>query len=167
MNPTLTFQFSSPALSSEKLLDRMVTEGIEKLTRGEISHVDYVTPQGTLIGAHLNGGVQERAADYEKFGLRIRVTVPVTAEQAAAALAYARSKIGTSYDAEDILGIAIGDSRLHDAHDLICSCLAANILDNEIYRIYRVAKVHWQVSPEELRFALTMLPGAVEERIEG
>jgi hypothetical protein len=163
----ITFQFSRPDTNSEKFLNRLITEGIDKLTRAEISHVDFVTPEGTLIGAHIEGGVQERPADYAKFGLRIRVTFPVTDDQADAALAYARSKIGTRYDAEGILGIAIGDSRLHNAHDLICSCLGSNIVDNEQYRIVWVANDHWLVTPNELRMVLTSQPGATEERIQG
>jgi len=164
---TITFQFSQSDTSSEKFLDRLVTKGIDKLTRSEISHVDFVTPEGTLIGAHITGGVQERPADYEKFGLRIQVIVPVTDWQQTAALEYARSKIGTKYDAEDILGIAIGDSRLHEAKDLICSCLGSNIVDNEKFRIVWVAKDHWLVTPDELRMVLTSQPGAAEKRIEG
>ncbi len=164
---TITFQFSRPDYTSENLCGRGVTIGIEKLTRSEISHVDFVTPEGTLIGAHSDGGVQERPADYEKFGLRIRVTIPVSEANAQAALAYARSKIGTKYDHKDIVGIALGDARLYDPKELICSCFGANIVDNEVFRIIRIAKDHWQVSPEELRIALTAQPGAVEERIEG
>lgn len=164
---TITFQFSRPDFTSERLADRIISEGICKETRSEICHVDFVTPDGTLIGAHINGGVQERKPDYEKFGLRIQVTIPATEDQAAAALAYARSKIGTAYDSKDIAGIAFGDARLHDSSKLICSCLGSDIVDNSQYRIVRVAKDHWQVSPEELRIALTAFPGAVEKRIEG
>jgi hypothetical protein len=168
--PKLIFQFSRPDFNRETFKDRMVSEGITKLTRSEICHVDFVTsdsPDATLIGAHIDGGVQERPANYETWGLRIRVSIPVTDAQAAQALSFARSKIGTPYDAEDILGIAIGDSRLHDAQGLICSCLASNILDNPQYQIVPCKKDHWQINPEELRFGLGFVAGSTEERIEG
>lgn len=164
---SLTFQFSRPDFKSEGLLDRAVSEGICKETRSEICHVDFMTPEGTLIGAHCSDGVQERQPNYEKFGLRIRVSFLVAESEAAAAMAYAKSKIGTKYDSKDIAGIALGDARIHDGSKLICSEFASDILDNATFRIVRIAKDHWQVSPEELRIALTALPGAIEQRIEG
>lgn len=160
----VTLQFSRPDFGSERSWDRLISEGICKETRSEICHVDVMAPEGTLIGAHIGGGIQERPNDYEKWGLRIRVTVPASDEQAAAFHAYVRSMIGTPYDVKDILGIALGDSRLHDAGRMICSGFASVAIDEKSH-IVRVAKDHWQVSPEELRIALTAVPGAVEERI--
>jgi hypothetical protein len=163
---TITFQFSRPDSASEKPWDRIISEGICKMTRSEICHVDYVTPGGTLIGAHMDGGIQERPADYQKWGLRIRVTIPATEEQAAALLISERALVGTAYDINDIFGIALGDARLHDANKLICS--GAQALEIWLkHRIVCVAKEPWQVSPEELRMVLTSQPGATEERIQG
>lgn len=167
---TVTFQFSRPDFASENPWDRMVSEGICKMTRSEICHVDLVVPKDdgsyTLMGAHSAGGYQERAADYQKFGLRIRVSIPCTDEQAEAIYAGAREMIGTPYDTRDIEGIAFGNAALHEEGKLICSG-AATVLVDEKAKLLRIAKDHWQVSPEELRIALTAQPGAVEERIEG
>jgi hypothetical protein len=167
---TVTFQFSRPDLSCETTWNRVVSEGICKMTRSEICHVDLVDIKAdgsyTLLGAHIDGGFQERGPDYQKWGLRIRVTVPCSDEQEAMVCAAAHAMIGTPYDTADIEGIAFGNSALHVDGKLICSG-AGSILIDEKSKILRVAKVHWQVSPEELRIAMTAFPGAVETRIEG
>ena len=162
---TLTFQFSRPDLETESLINKVISVGIMKDTRSEISHVDLMTDEGTLIGAHIGDGIQERAHDYMKFGLRILVKIPVSDEQKTKALVYARSMIGTSYDSLSICGIAFGDARLHDTSKLICSSF--HTLTVREANIVRVAKDAWQVSPEELRLVLTAMVGAEETRIEG
>jgi hypothetical protein len=167
---SVTFQFSRPDLECETTWNRVVSQGICKMTRSEICHVDLVVPQPdglyTLMGAHIDGGYQERKPDYQKWGLRIRVTVPCTAEQEAEVYAAAKAMLGIPYDTTDIEGIAFGNSALHVDGKLICSGAAAILID-EKGKILRVAKVHWQVSPEELRIAMTAYQGATEERIEG
>jgi hypothetical protein len=161
----LTFQFSRPDLAKSSFVDKIISTGIMKETRSEISHVDLLTADGTLIGAHIDSGIRERPGNYTEFGLRIRVTIPVTQEQADRALAYARRMIGTPYDTLSICGIAFGDARLHDATKLICSTF--HVLTVRAANIVVVAKDAWQVCPEELRLILTAIPGAVEKRIEG
>jgi hypothetical protein len=84
-----------------------VSEAIRVVTFSEFSHAEIGTPSGTWIGAHDIGGVQERPADYYVATFERRYAVPMTDEQYAAAMAYARSKIGTKYDFEDILGLLI------------------------------------------------------------
>lgn len=163
--PSVTFQFSRPDLNSESLTDKIISEGIMKETRSEISHVDLITDKGTLLGAHIGGGIMERPNDYMVFGLRIQVAIPVMDEQLSKALTYARSMIGTSYDSMSIYGIAFGDARLHDTKKLICSSF--HTLTVREAAIVVVAKDAWQVSPEELRMVLTAIPGAVEKRIDG
>ena len=95
------------------LIIRFVTQGgfvsdaIRKVTFSEFSHAELGTETGTWIGAHDVGGVQERPADYYKATFERRYAIPVTDEQYAAAMVYARSKIGAKYDFEDILGLLI------------------------------------------------------------
>lgn len=147
-------------------MDRAISKAICDETRSEICHVDIMTPVGTLIGAHASGGIQERPTDYEAWGLRIRVTLDVPDDKAAAFHAYARSMIGTPYDQKDILGIALGDSRIHVDGRMICSQFAALASDDKS-GIVRVRKDKWQVSPEELRLVWSSQAGAIEVRIVG
>lgn len=161
----VVLQFSRPDPASESIAQRIISAGICKETRSEICHVDIEMPDGTLIGAHMPDGIQCRKPDYEAWGLRIRVYVPVAPYQAENFYQYARAKVGTPYDPKSIAGIALGDSDLHDSHKLICSAFAA--LDADIHGVVRVAKDYWMVSPEELRIAATATYGAIEQRVEG
>lgn len=145
-----TLQFSRPNLGGEGFMDRMIAGAIMHETRSEICHVDIVTQTGTLIGAHAQDGIQERPGDYENWGLRIRITLDVDLERAQAFYAYAHSKVGTRYDKSDILGMALGDSRIHVDGRMICSQFAA-IASDDIAKIIRVDKEKWMVTPEELR----------------
>jgi hypothetical protein len=162
---SVTLQFSRPDFASEQPWNRLISEGICKETRSEICHVDAVMPEGTLIGAHIGGGIQERPADYQKWGLRIRVTIPATEGQASIFYAYARAMLGTKYDVKDIFGIALSDARLHDANKMICSGFAT--VATLKAALGRVAKDWWLISPEELRIAWTAFAGAIEARTEG
>jgi hypothetical protein len=166
---SITLQFSRPDFASEGFFDRAISEGICKETRAEICHVDAMIPQlngsYTLIGAHIDGGIQERSATYETWGLRIRVTVQCTDAQAQAFYSYVRSMIGTPYDTKDILGIALGDGRLHDTSKMICSAFIAKALQDQ--KIGRVAKSYWLVDPDWLRGAVMGDRESIEERIEG
>lgn len=153
----IPFQFSRPELSSENTWDRLISEGICKMTRSEICHVDLIVPQAnggyTLRGAHSNGGYQERASNYQVFGLRIRVWVPCTENQEAIIYAQSQAMIGTPYDTRAIEGIAFGNAAIHTEGLLICSSADAILVDDKAHAV-RIAKDHWQVSPEELRIAL-------------
>lgn len=167
-SPTITLQFSRPDFASEKPWDRLISEAICRETRAEICHVDAVMPKAdgsyTLIGAHIGGGIQERPADYQKWGLRIRVTIPCTQAQADGFYEYVRSMIGTPYDVKSIIGIALDDSRLHDASKMICSAFLKFAVDDKMH-IVRVAKNYWETSPDFLRGCVTVV--GEEVRIEG
>lgn len=163
---TVMLQFSRPDLGSEGFMDRAISAAICKETRSEICHVDIVTPAGTLIGAHAQGGIQERPANYETWGLRIRVSLEVREAQAMCFYSYARRMIGTPYDQKDILGIALGDARIHEDGRMICSQFAAMASDDKS-NIVLVDKDKWQVSPEELRMVWASQPLANRQRIEG
>ena len=162
----ITLQFSCPDLASESALQRIITDGIIKETRSEICHVDIETPEGTLIGAHIEDGIRERPHDYQAWGIRLRYTIPTSQEQAELALAYARRMIGTAYDVRSIFGICLGDARLHDASRLICSSFAATAVD-DASGIVKVDKVKCLVSPEELRMVVAAVVGAVFVRVDG
>jgi hypothetical protein len=166
MSQYIVLQFSRPDDFGRSPHSRMISAAICKATRSEICHVDIEMPGGSLIGAHIEDGILERPFNYQPWALRIRVAIPTTSGQQQDVYAYARSKIGTPYDVESIIGIASGDARFHDPGKLICSSFAALAVDLKS-RIVRVAKDYWQVSPEELRIAATATFGAIERRVDG
>ncbi len=97
-----------------------VSWAIRRATNCVFSHVEIETPSGTFLGAHLHGGVQDRPSDYCKPTFERRYSIPVTDEQYARGMAFARSKIGTNYNSLDILGLLF-HAPLTSPHALICS----------------------------------------------
>lgn len=96
---------------------RFVTDGdvISHAIRGGemgfwASHVEALTPDRKLLGAHYSGGVQARAAGYDagQWSQQLYVAVPATDEQAAAFYAFLASQIGKPYDMNAICGLALG-----------------------------------------------------------
>lgn len=140
-----------------------ISELIRWKTDSEISHVNVVTPEGNLLGALMEGGVEIRKPDYDKFTLQILVTLPVTDEQYEAFWQYAYSKVGTKYDKKAILGITFGDNR-NDPNKVFCSeYQAAGIIAANIFRI---AKDPSKIDPEVLRLMIMTQPGVTEKRIQ-
>lgn len=105
------------------------------IRRGEmgfwVSHVEALTPDGKLLGAHDDGGVQARAADYDagQWTLELFVDLPATDDQAAAFYAFLNAQIGKPYDKAAIA--AMGEGELsgmacapgNDDAAFICSAL--------------------------------------------
>ena len=65
---------------------------------------DGVLPDGTLLGARGDGGVQIRKPDYAPFSAKLRVRIAT--DKANAIYAAARSQIGKPYDYEAIAAFA-------------------------------------------------------------
>lgn len=97
------------------------SSAIAKLTGSLFSHVEFGTPKGTWIGAHIHGGIQERPADYCKPVLEYVYDVPCTPAQARKHLAWMRSQIGTKYNVKDIIGLMFQCRTLTKPHAYICS----------------------------------------------
>src|ERR1700722_3247388 len=94
-----------------KIIIRAVTDNdpISHIIRGGelgfwASHVETITPDGYLLGAHYDGGVAKRARDYDKdiWLEETFITIPTSTYQARAFYDFANSKIGLPYDMEAI-----------------------------------------------------------------
>ena|ERR1700744_1986814 len=83
----------------------VISDAIRLVTFSEWSHTEIMTDEGTYIGAHSDGGVQERPADYTKVSRERRYSIPVSDWAQEEIMKFARSKIGTPYDFEDIAGL--------------------------------------------------------------
>jgi hypothetical protein len=93
------------------------------------SHTEAVMPDGTLLGAHYDGGVQARAADYDKgeFSRELIVSLPASPEMTDAFHAFLRTQLGKPYDVEAIVAfVARRDWQEPDAW--FCSELQAAAL---------------------------------------
>jgi hypothetical protein len=99
----------------------LISDAIRLVTFSEWSHVEIITDEGTYIGAHADGGIQERPADYCKPTRERRYAIPCTDAQLAAIMASARKDIGVPYDFLDIGGMFLHDRGLHSKSREICS----------------------------------------------
>lgn len=106
------------------------------------------------LGAHDQGGVQIRKVGYDAASLtgEAFVDVALTPEGAAAAEAYARSKIGTPYDFEAILGFVVPFADLHENRHLICSAFMTLTAKAGGAFPFPLAKEAHTVSPLDLFF---------------
>lgn len=99
----------------------LIGKGIDWVTNSLWDHVEIQTPEGTYIGAHAGGGIQERPADYCTPTRERRYAIPCTDEQLATILASARKDIGVPYDFLDIAGLLFHNRKLHHDSREICS----------------------------------------------
>jgi len=83
----------------------LISDAIRLVTFSEWSHAEIITAEGTYIGAHASGGVEERPADYAKVSRERRYSVAVSDWAEDEIMKFARSKIGTKYDFADIAGL--------------------------------------------------------------
>jgi uncharacterized protein YycO len=93
------------------------------------SHAEAVMPDGTLLGAHYDGGVQARAADYDhgKFSQDLIVQLPAAPEMADAFHSFLRSQLGKPYDVQAILAF-VTRRNWQEAEAWFCSELQAAAL---------------------------------------
>jgi hypothetical protein len=103
---------------------------------GGWSHVDYLLPDGSCLGARSDvigavpAGVQIRPPGYETWKARRVVTLQVTPEEEAAGEAFLRNQVGDGYDKRDILGLVIGRPLTDGNGYWICSAVQLAMLEN-------------------------------------
>ena len=99
-----------------------ISAAIREVTFSDWSHVEMLTPEKTWLGAHADGGVEERPYDYTTPARERRYDVLVTREQYARMLAKARGMVGTQYNYVGCFGIAIHHGLTQDGR-LFCSMM--------------------------------------------
>ena len=117
------------------------------------SHAEMGTKQGTWIGAHAKGGVQERAANYCTPTWERQYKIPVTPAQYEAAMEFLRSQIGKPYDFRDICGIFF-DRDWHTAGAWICSELVLVAMQHASLDVLNVqSEFCYRIDPERLHLS--------------
>ena len=139
----------------------IATEGfvgaaIRQITGSLFEHVELGTSEGTWIGAHLKGGIQERPAGYCKPFREYVYDIPCTDDDLESLMAWARSRIGTPYNLLDIIGLMFQARSLRSPHRYICSQFALEGL----LHVFPAAKVlnvlpswAYRVTPETLHLS--------------
>ena len=99
-----------------------ITAGINWETNSLWPHVEFGTPQNTWIGAHFNGGWQERPFDYCLPRREAIYDIPCALDVQVEHLARIRAQVGVlKYNRLAILGMLIRNRKLTSIHSVICS----------------------------------------------
>lgn len=134
----------------------LVSDLIAGATDSLFDHAEFGTPEGTWIGAHDDGGVQERAANYCNPRREYVYSIPCTDEQEASLLAWARGKIGTPYNFEDIAGLLFHSWKLNNPKADICSqfCCVGLLQILGAARVFNVLEARtFLITPEILHLS--------------
>lgn len=118
------------------------------------SHVDTVMPDGTLLGARLDGGVQIRSADYLGSEPVLRIEVPAGDPMTAKYYAGALSQVGKPYDSQGILGFVFGRN-WRSPDSWYCSELVAAKLEECGYFPFPLASPSNKITPPALILILS------------
>jgi|SRR6185312_2394982 len=133
-----------------------VGEAIRRLTGSLFQHVEFGTPEGTWIGAHDRGGIQERPADYCECTREYVYAIRCSDRQLSDLMTWARHKIGTKYNFADIAGLLLEARGLTSPGRLICSQFVADGL-LRTFGSYRVLNVlpdwTYRITPETLHLS--------------
>lgn len=108
----------------------LVSDGIRKFEfEFWATHVEALMPDGTLLGAHIKGGVQARDHDYDKdqFTREEYVTIRATPAETDSFHSFLRQQVGKPYDKLGIAGLALGHN-WRDPNGWFCSELIAAAL---------------------------------------
>jgi hypothetical protein len=148
---------AAPTSADRPIVIRLVTCGDPVsaiIRRGETgfwaSHVEALTPDGFLLGAHADGGVAKRPRDYDagQWTLELYVTVPATPAQQAAFWAALEALIGHPYDMDAIkameAGVLTGMAKIADNAGATEICSAA-------IKIAFLASGHAKSAPASIR----------------
>jgi hypothetical protein len=121
-----------------------------------LSHVEAVTPDGKYLGAHADGGTQERESGYDKATLKdeVFINLPATNQQTADFYAFLRLHIGTPYDFQSILGFVMRED-MHTKGHAICSALIVLALRSCGWFPYRLAEPAHKIDPRDLFLILS------------
>lgn len=137
-----------------------ISNGILLQTGGLYSHVEAVTPDGKYLGAHADGGVQARPADYDsgKFDREFFADLPADEAMTAAFYAFLNRHIGEPYDFQAIVGFALhGD--FHAAAHAICSAFQTLGLRQCLWFATPLGIPAHEISPRDL---LLIISGRVD-----
>jgi len=114
-------------------------------------HTEALMPDGTLLGAHWQGGVQARPHDYDKgeFTKELYVSIPAGPAMTDSFHSFLRAQLGKPYDVEAIAAFVAGrDWQQPDAW--FCSELQAAALAHCGWFANALAEQFNKITPRDL-----------------
>jgi hypothetical protein len=129
-----------------------ISFGIRKFEYGFwASHAEALMPDGTLLGAHIDGGVQARDHDYDKgkFTREMYVSIPTDPAVTDAFHAFLRKQVGKPYDSLAIAGLAL-QRDWQEPDSWFCSELVGAALASCGYFPQHLADEFTHITPRDL-----------------
>lgn len=120
------------------------------------THVEALMPDGTLLGAHTDGGVQARPLGYDA-GMRTQellVELPATDSQERIFGVFLTSQLGRPYDHTAIAGLVLGRN-WRERDSWFCSELQAAALEQCGWFEGELAEEVNHITPRDLLLILT------------
>jgi hypothetical protein len=129
---------------------------IRWVTNSLFQHVEFGTPEGTWIGAHASGGIEERPADYASYAREFVYDVPATDAQLSTLMIWARTQVGVKYNYRDIIGLLLRKRQWTTPNRAICSqfCVLGLLHVFGAARVLNVLPTHaYLITPETLHLS--------------
>lgn len=136
--------------------DDLVSALIRDKTWCDYSHVEFVLDDGSTLGAHFDGGVAIRPADYSKFTKLQLFVIPCTPEQKEAILYFANFQLGKPYDTEAIAGM-VAHRDWSDEGKWFCSELVTAAFHYGGLPLIRVPDNVDRITPRDLLLSVRLL----------
>ena len=147
----ITYQFATE--------DSFGSAVIRWFTWSKFSHVDLVLPDGSLLGARLNGGVQIRQPGYAKFTKTARYYVEVENGREDMLYKLARLQVGKPYNTKAIIAFAFKDYPIAGGESWDCSELQIWLLLKIGVKALNLNPEHVnRITPADLLMSPLMVP---------
>ncbi|MCX4187158.1 hypothetical protein [Methylophaga sp. OBS4] len=130
---------------------------IRRFTWSPFSHVDFVLPNGRLLGARGLGGVQVRNAQHFDAVGRFQVAAPESV------LDFAKSQVGKPYDWGAILGL-VARHDWQDKNAWFCSELIAWCFLQAGVPLLRSQQLQ-RITPRDLLLSPYLVPAGQSDRV--
>jgi uncharacterized protein YycO len=130
--------------------DSFASKLIRYFTNSEFSHVDLVMPDGGLLGARLDGGVQIRPDNYAKFTKLARFNIDLPADTAAKLFIFATAQVGKKYDSSGIINFFTQNRNWREDDSWFCSELIAAAFEHAGYPLFNPFVVAERITPRDL-----------------
>jgi uncharacterized protein YycO len=134
--------------------DDIVSALIRDKTWCDYSHVEFVLDDGTTLGAHADRGVAIRPANYDVFTKLAVFAVPMTEEQKAAIMSFAKAQLGKAYDKDAIAGIVFHRD-WRNPNEWFCSELVAAAFEQALPLLNVPDNVN-RITPRDLLLSLRL-----------
>lgn len=134
---------------------------IDWRTMAQVSHVEAVMPDGSIIAALMGEGVVRKPGDYDTTSTsQILVDVAMSAHALSLWKCYLESRIGRPYDFDAIMGIAL-HLNWRQRRGFICSMLQTLALRWACVFPVPLSEPAHEVTPRDLLLVLSAHPAAI------